>query len=249
MPARSTMPIVSLRGSIVKFDDVDAAIAGVPFMTTKQGRLVHEFIVKNKLGRVLELGFAHGKSTCYLAAAASELGGDAHVLTIDNLSAQDRSPNIHQLLDKCGLAEHVTPVFAKTSYTWELMKLLERDPQPRFDFAYIDGGHTWDVTGYGFCLVDRLLAPGGWILFDDLDWTFAKSPSLSRSTRVQNLPEEERTTPQVRKVFDLLVRADPRYVDVHEHAGWGWARKRRRFSRRPTRWVGGVSRRLRTGAA
>jgi predicted O-methyltransferase YrrM len=210
----------------VKFDDVDAAVTGVPFMKTKQGRQVYEFLLEHKLSRVIELGFAHGKSTCYLAAAVAELGRDGHVVTMDRTSAKERTPNIHQLLDKTGLGGRVTPVFAETSYTWELMRLLDRNPQPRFDFAYIDAGHTWDVTGYGFFLVDRLLAPGGWVLFDDLDWTIATSQGLQNAAWAQQLPEEQRTTPQVRKVFELLVKTHPGYDNVSEKDGWGWARKR-----------------------
>jgi predicted O-methyltransferase YrrM len=205
----------------VKFEEVNRLVAGTKYMSSTQGRLVYEFLVGQKLGRVLELGFAHGKSTCYLAAAADELGGDAHVLTMDRVGVLDREPNIHQLLERCGLANRVTPVIAETSYTWELMKLLDRDPQPRFDFAYIDAGHTWDVTGFGFLLVDRLMAPGGWVLFDDLDWTLASSPTM----RERRIPEEQRTMPQVRKVFELLVRTHPDYEEVHERDGWGWARK------------------------
>lgn len=211
----------------MRFEAVDTAVAGVQYMKPKQGQQVYEFLLRNRLRRVLELGFAHGKSTCYLAAAVDELGGDdAHVLTIDKRNARDRSPNIYELLDRCGLAGRVTPVFAETSYTWELLRLLERDPQPAFDFAYIDGGHTWDVTGFGFFLVDRLLAPGGWVLFDDLDWTVAGSRGLENATWAKQLPAEQRTTPQVRKVFELLVRTHPGYQQVQEQAGWGWARKR-----------------------
>lgn len=208
----------------MKFDQVDAAVAGTRFMSSKQGRTMYDFIIKHHLPRVLELGFAYGKSSCYFAAAVDELG-DGHVLTMDRTDALDRKPNIHELLKKSGLTEHVTPVFAHTSFTWELMKLLEQDPQPQFDFVYIDGGHTWDVTGYAFMLVDRLLAPGGWVVFDDLNWTLAGSPSTRDSGWVKKLSEDERTTPQVRKVFELLVETHPGYVDVRERNGWGWARK------------------------
>lgn len=214
----------------MRFDDVDAAIAGVPFMKSAQGRQVYDLIVEHRLRQVLELGFAHGKSTCYLAAAVDELGGGGQVLTIDKRSAVGRSPNIHQLLDKCGLADRVTPVFAETSFTWELMRLLDQEPQPRFDFVYLDGGHTWDVTGYGFFLVDRLLNPGGWLLFDDLDWTIAGSRALQNSAWANQLPADQRTTAQVRKVFELLVHTHPSYVEIYEQDGWGWARKRRGFS-------------------
>lgn len=211
----------------MKFDVVDQAVAGTKFMQSKQGRTLYEFILENRLARVLELGFAHGKSTCYLAAAVDELGGDGHVLTMDLANALERTPNIHELLARCGLAGRVTPVFAARSYTWELMKLLQADPLPQFDLAYIDGGHTWDVTGFGFLLVDRLLAPGGWVVFDDLDWTIASS-SVADKRWAKNLSDEERTTAQVRKVFELLVQTHPDYDQVSERDGWGWARKRPR---------------------
>lgn len=209
----------------MRFEDVEAAVSGVPFMNPARGRLVYDHLIAHRLPRVLELGFAHGTSTCYLAAAVDELGPDGHVLTIDVSAAADRSPNIHQLLEKTGLSGRVRPVFAERSFTWELMKLLEQDPRPRFDFIYLDGGHTWDVTGYGFFLADLLLEPGGWLLFDDLDWTIAGSPGARDRQWARRLPEEERTTAQVRKVFDLLVRPHPGYIDVSDDGVWGWARK------------------------
>lgn len=211
----------------MKFDDVNREIDGIPYMGPERGRQVYDHLIEHQLGRVLELGFFHGKSTCYLAAAVDELGGDAHVITMDKASAVERDPNIHQLLEKTGLTKRVTPVFAEASFTWELMKLLEQDPRPRFDFVYLDGGHTWDVTGFAYFLVDQLLEPGGWLLFDDLDWTIAKAAKQRELPRARRLPEEQRTTAQVRKVFELLVRPNPQYVEVHEDGNWGWARKRR----------------------
>jgi predicted O-methyltransferase YrrM len=210
----------------MKFEAVDALLQKTPFMTSRQGRILYDFILEHRLGRIIELGFAHGKSSCYFAAVADELGGDAHVTTMDRTTAVNREPNIDQLLERCGLTSRVTPVFSHTSFTWDLMKMLERDPAPRFDFAYLDGGHSWDTTGYGFFLVDRLLVPGGWMVFDDLDWTFGGAKRTSQLPKVQRMLEEERTTPQVRKVFELLVQTHPGYTDLHEKDGWGWARKR-----------------------
>ena len=37
------------------------------------------------------------------------------------------------------------------------MKMLEDDPEPRFDFCYIDGVHNWADDGFAFFLIDRLL--------------------------------------------------------------------------------------------
>lgn len=210
----------------MKLDDVTRLVAGVPFMKPHQGKRIYEHILRTGARQILELGFAHGTSSCYIAAALDELDGDRKLITIDLPSARTRKPNIHEMLDRCGLAHLVEPIFTPTSYTWDLMKMLEESQQPRLDFVFIDGGHTWDPTGFAFMLVDRLIKPGGWVLFDDLNWTLAASPTLKDADWVLALPEEQRTTPQVRKVFELLVKTHPDYTDFLDEDGWGWARKR-----------------------
>jgi hypothetical protein len=108
------------------------------------------------------------------------------------------------------------------------MRLIEEQESPNFDFCYFDGGHSWDVTGYAFFLVDRLLKPGGWVIFDDLDWTYERmiKPGEPIPAFLSRLPEEERSTAQVGKVWDLLVCRSLGY-ERHEVIGnWGVARKR-----------------------
>lgn len=208
----------------MQFVDVHALVDGIPHMTKDQGRTVHDFLLRKGSTRVLELGFAHGVSTCVFAAAMEETGG--HVTTIDRVSAQHREPNIYELLERTGLADRVTVVLEETSYTWALMRFLEQDPMPRFDFVYVDGAHSWDVDGFAFYLVDQLLEPGGWILFDDLNWCLAGSPTMSALPEVLALPEIQQRTRQVRKVFRLLVRRHPNYDRFRDADNWGWARKK-----------------------
>ena len=108
------------------------------------------------------------------------------------------------------------------------MRLIEEHEIPYFDFCYFDAGHSWDVTGYAFFLVDRLLKPGGWVVFDDLDWTYERKikPGQPIPDFLARVPEDERSTAQVRKVWDLLVCRSPGY-EGHEVIGkWGVARKR-----------------------
>jgi predicted O-methyltransferase YrrM len=217
-----------MKGSPLRFDDVRSALGRTPHMTPAQGQAIYNFICDKRPKRILELGFAHGTSTCYLAAALDEIGGDGHIVTIDRAVAMERKPNIRELLDRVGLTRLVTPIITDTrsSYTWELMRMLAENSVPSFDFVFIDGAHLWDVDGFAFLLADRLLAPGGWVLFDDLDWTLAASRTLCDKEWVQALPAVERTTPQVRKIFELLVRTHPDYTDFLDRDGWGWARKR-----------------------
>lgn len=208
----------------MQLERITELLEGVWGMAPREGRIVYEFIRDAKVRDILELGFANGASTMYLAAAVDEVGGGS-ILTMDNQSARARKPNILDLMAKTGLGNYVTPGFAHASYTWELMKLLERKEPPRFDFVFIDGAHTWETDGLAFFIVDRLLRPGGWILFDDLEWTLG-SGGMKDVPWVKELPEEQRHTPQIEKVFELLVKRHPGYVNFRRHANWGWAQKR-----------------------
>jgi hypothetical protein len=73
-----------------------------------------------------------------------------------------------------------------------------------------------------------MLKPGGWVLFDDLDWSIAKSPNAIRNPQTYAAyDDEEKSARQVRKVWEILVPARG-YTNLHEEApfGWGLARKR-----------------------
>ena len=205
------------------FDTIADIVDGHPHMDRRAGRRLYDHVVENQHRNVLELGTYHGVSTCYLAAAVDEVG-DGHVMTMDREIALRLDPNVLQLLEMTGLADRVTPVFAKVSFTWELKRLLERSDPPTFDFAFLDAGHMWDVTGFAFFLVDRLLRPGGWMLFDDLNWSVAASQSVSEKDWARQLPQEEREAKQVEAVFRILVEEDPRY-ETKQEGNWGWAHK------------------------
>lgn len=199
----------------------------LPYMTEREARRLRDLIVQNDLRRCLELGFFHGKSSAFIAAILREMGG-GHLVTIDLLSAEQRSPNISEILRALALEEFVTYFFEPRSYTWRLLKMLEEHPRRQFDFCYFDGGHFWDPTGFAFFLVDKLLRPGGWILFDDLNWT-AKSavkPGTAVPGWIAKYPREEQSVEQVRKVFDLLVREHASYTDFLIEGKWGFARKK-----------------------
>ena len=150
--------------------------------------------------------------------------------TYDLDTAPRRSPSLMSLLDRTGLTELVTYTFDERGYNWLLADLIEsrmQDPGSSLecvDFCFIDGAHTWRDDGLAFFLVHRVLRPGGWVLFDDLTFTFANShwagPRLGAMTKA------ERQTPQVGRVFELLVEPHPGYDVIVRWRGWGWARKR-----------------------
>jgi predicted O-methyltransferase YrrM len=214
----------------MEFLKVTEIVKDIPHISTNKAKLLYDFVKQNKFKNILELGFAHGKSTCYMAGAIDE-NEEGLITTIDRYSANEKKPNIYDLLEKVQLKQYVKPILCNTSYNWELMKIIEQQTdlgvcKPVFDFCFIDGAHTWEVDGLAFFLVDKLLKPGGWVLFDDLDWTYAGSPALKNTEFVQKLPEDEKDTPQVEKVFSLLVTQHVNFENFIIKDGWGWVQKK-----------------------
>jgi predicted O-methyltransferase YrrM len=103
------------------------------------------------------------------------------------------------------------------SYNWSLMRLLATRAEPLFDYVFLDGAHTWALDALAFCLVDRLLRPGGIIDFDDYRWTVRASPSMRPEVfpEVRDLyTDEQIDARQIALVVDLLVRRDERYEEI-----------------------------------
>jgi predicted O-methyltransferase YrrM len=185
-----------------------------PMTSPAVGRLLYELSLSPDVDELLELGTGHGTSTAYIAAALDEKGA-GHLTTIDRPSALERDPNVHQVLGRLGLERWVTPVQA-VSYNLVLMRMLEEAVEddatpPCLDFCFIDGAHTWETDGFAFLLVDRLLRARRWIVLDDVEWSFADSPTLRDTERVQAMTQEERSEHQVHKIVDLLIRTTAGY--------------------------------------
>lgn len=205
---------------------VTARFPYLKYMTHAQAEFLRGIVLGSGARNLLELGTHHGKSAAYLAAILDEVGG-GKVTTLDVEACMAVSPNVDEVLGALGLRNRVEVLLHHRSLTMTLLAMLDRSPRERFDFCYFDAGHTWDVTGFAFLLVDRMLRPGAWVLFDDLDWTLgafiARDPKGTE--RMSRYGPEELGMPQVRKVFEILVR-DLGYTDMSEpRRGWGLARK------------------------
>jgi predicted O-methyltransferase YrrM len=209
------------------FDQVAAAVAGVPFMSPEQGRLVHDHVVRTNANDVLELGTAHGVGAAYLASAG------AHVTTVDHAGSR-YDPSPEQVIADAGLQDRVTIVREYSSYTWWLKEQVQQrsdahgNVTPAYDFIYLDGAKNWTIDGLAVILAEKLLRPGGWLLLDDLHWTYAQDPSRDATDGIvhRELSEQERTQPHLRAVFDLIVAQHPSFTELKlQDEWWGWARK------------------------
>jgi predicted O-methyltransferase YrrM len=195
---------------------------GLPAGTAPdRGEELYRFVREHRPRRCLELGVGHGISALYIGAAL-EANGLGTLTSVDRRSAQGRKPPARAVIEQAGLGDRIDVVYEETSYTWFLHDALRRQLadgriEPRYDFVFIDGAHTWDVDALAFSLVDRLLRPGGWILFDDLGWKLDE--------RWPNVPVHQRSLAQVTEIWDVLVVTHPDYDEFRSDGQWGWAHK------------------------
>jgi predicted O-methyltransferase YrrM len=218
----------------VRFDDVAQAVAGIKWMSPAQGRLIYDHVIAERPETILELGTAWGVSAAYMAAALDELGR-GRIVTIDRL-ASTRLPEeaafaqLPQLLERVELIR--TP---HSSYAWFLKQRVEErsdadgNVSPLYDFCYLDGAHDFTIDGLAAVLVEKLLRPGGWLLIDDLDWAYATDGICIPA----GLSEDERRTPPMTAVWELIVKQHPSFTQFRVQDGcWGWALKAPGESRR-----------------
>jgi predicted O-methyltransferase YrrM len=166
-------------------------------------------------------------------AAALAANGAGRITTVDFAGAA-YDPPPEAVLARAGLADRVDVVREFSTYTWWLKEQVAArsdahgNVAPRFDFVYLDGAKNWTIDGLAVVLVEKLLRPGGWLLVDDLDWTYADDPGRDATDGVANrdLSEAERTQPHLRAVFDLIVAQHPSFTELRvQDEWWGWARK------------------------
>lgn len=200
--------------------DLDGQVARAS-MGEERGAELYEWVRSHRPADCLELGFAHGVSTLYFAAALESLGA-GKVTSVDRETALELQPRAADLLGSAGLSHRAELVYEETSYNWFLHRKLREQVregicEPCYDFVFIDGAHNWEVDGLAFLLVDKLLRPGGWVLFDDMRW--------EHDERWPDLPPDQRELAQVGEVFELLAGSHPSYRELRADGNWGWARK------------------------
>jgi predicted O-methyltransferase YrrM len=217
----------------MEFAAVTQAVAGIPFMTPALGRRVYDHIRSTRPAEALELGTAHGVSAAYIAAAL-QANGRGHLTTVDHGgAAYDPAPEA--VLERAGLRERVTIVREHSSYNWFLKQQIENasdaagNCQPRYDFCYLDGSKNWNIDGLAVVLIEKLLRPQGWLLMDDLEWTYENNPWIlphADGRPLGPLSRSERTEPHLLAVFELIVKQHPSFTRfIREDAWYGWAQK------------------------
>lgn len=211
---------------------------GIPFIGEPMKKELYGFILEHKPDRVLELGFAHGVSACTMAAAMDE-NGHGSIDTVDlrkSKTWQEKVVGIEQLSERLGVSRYINVHRETTCYTWWLKKAIEQkasDPNWKpYDFIFLDGSHSWNIDTAAFFLCEKILAPGGWILFDDLKYNyeqyFQRTGNKHRfGVARDDLADDELTQSHVGMIYEMLVKPHESFDQfqyTHDE-NWGWARK------------------------
>jgi predicted O-methyltransferase YrrM len=219
-------------GRCVSLADLDVKIGSLLGTSKEQCHSLYEFVLTNPVSQILELGFSHGKSSAYMAAALAAKGSGL-ITTIDLRGARSCKPSIREVAAMTELASYINPIFSDVGGAWEMRKMIVesteagRHCKPVFDFCFIDAYHSWEMTGIDFFLADKLLKPGCWLLFDDIQWSFETSPSWSKRAATKAMAPDYRSAQQVGDVFRYLVTQHPGYENCRIEDNWGWAQKKR----------------------
>jgi predicted O-methyltransferase YrrM len=208
--------IRELRSTRVKFEHAEDERDNYPQMVAvaSANSQTVQFLRTTESRTIAEIGIYEGHTSREIARMLDGRG-ELHLYDFDDVVARVAAelsdlgyrniktfPNSYKYLD---------------SYNWSLGKVLAKNPEPIYDYVFIDGAHTWAIDGFASLLADRLLKPGGHLDFDDHNWTLADS----RALRPQNFPltarmytPEQIRTQQVQMICDLLFRRDDRYTEV-----------------------------------
>jgi len=220
------------QNSPMKFEEIYAVVGHVPYTSKDHGRYLYDLILRQQMTDILELGIAHGTATCYIAAALQELGRGC--VTAVDLIDVDFRPTAEEQLKKTGLDAYAKVVRMKSGYTWFLHDEIARHTTNDvcaevYDLCIIDGPKNWTIDGAAFFFADKLLRKDGWMIFDDYDWTYAsvrRDGDVTDGISHRSLSETELKTPQIREVFQLLVKQHPHYGALKVmNDSWGLAQK------------------------
>lgn len=171
----------------------------------------------NKPIRIAEIGIDRGATTKEVIKLLSS--GDIYDLY--DRDTCKFAVSLEELKAKSNCTVNFYPNSPKLfdSYAWTIAKQLyeirrsEGDPLI-WDAVYLDGAHTFPVDAPTTCCIKEMIRKGGYIVFDDMNWTLAKSPTCNNESHRAIFTTEQMEEAQVRMIVDLLVRSDPRFREL-----------------------------------
>lgn len=233
---------MALRTDTATFRELARTIEGTPMMSTAQGRQIWDHFRSNTPELALDLGTYMGASAAYMAGAM-KTNGVGRVVTVDTAQVPEWAEicrvACEDVWGRCEVTDRIESIRIHDSYySWWLFEQVRAQTgqdgvcEPLYDFVYLDGVKLLTVDGVSAVLLAQLIKPGGWLLFDDLRWTYAEDPEFEPTIALDNgarftLSDRERETSQVRAVFDYIVKPSGAFGNFRESSDgwWAWAQR------------------------
>ena len=122
---------------------------------------------------------------------------------------------------KCKVATFGNSHDRLDSYNWHLSNIIFQMRQQKvagvFDVVYLDGAHSFAFDGLAVCLLKELVVKGGFLVLDDLHWTFASDPRLNMKGI---MPEYQTKEKQIFRVQELFLSNDPYFEKLSKDTNW-----------------------------
>jgi predicted O-methyltransferase YrrM len=191
------------------------AFEPVSAVTLESGALLYDIVRAHKPGRTLETGMAYGMSTLFICQALEDNGSGSHIAIDPFQTDEFRSIGVLNV-ERAGLAHRLRVHEAPSDV---VLPRLCADAGT-LDFAFIDGWHLFDFTLVDFYYIDKMLAVGGHVVFDDL-WLPAVRKAVSFVLR--NKPYELVKVASTRPApaWKRLVRIGRRFAQDPLGRDWG----------------------------
>lgn len=102
------------------------------------------------------------------------------------------------------------------SYNYNLIKLIDSNTIPIYDYVFLDGAHTVAIDALAYFLIDILLKDGGFLDFDDYNWRLAGSSLDPRLVKETSLcyTDEQINNFEVKTIVDVLVKKNKNFKEI-----------------------------------
>lgn len=144
--------MITFNELLKEFESLHESIGMLPDV-----KLLHDYVVNNKLTEILELGILHGNSSRTFAVAASEIGG--HVMSVDIEKAC--IDDVSQRLKKDGTENFVTFVESDS------IKFLLKTPDLTYDCIFIDTNHLYRQSIAEISVAMQKIEKDGYLFLHD----------------------------------------------------------------------------------
>jgi predicted O-methyltransferase YrrM len=132
-------------------------------VTPERGAFIRELCQREQARTTLEIGMAWGLSTLFMLEALAASDSSFSHTVIDPFQSSQWHGAGRRAVQDTGLAGHVT-IFEEFSR----IALARMEAEHRqFEFIFVDGGHRFEDVFVDLIFADRILKPGGLMIFDD----------------------------------------------------------------------------------